>query len=358
MASQMQPFAGAGASLFEGVGWADFLRCRDDLIMDRRTFIGGVAGGVLALPLGAFAQAQHSKVYRVGVIHEGGPYDAAVDGLKDGLKELGFSEGNNYVLEVRDLKGDRNAAGEAARALEQEKVDLIYTVSTSVNVAVKHATVAVPIVFAVGTDPVVAGLVESLAKPGGRFTGVHWRSDDLTAKRLEILKWILPQLRTVVVFYDPGNAAALAGVKSAREAARQLNIELVERPVASVGELQQRVKTLKAEEADALLQPTDAMVVSQAQFIIDTAQIKKLPTMFAERGLVAKGALAAYGVSYYEIGRLTAKYVQQVLTGATPQNLPVERFSRLGLAVNLKTAREIGLTIPQAVLLRADEVIQ
>jgi putative ABC transport system substrate-binding protein len=326
--------------------------------MDRRTFIGCVASGVLAAPLGAFAQAQQAKVYRIGVIHQGGPYYVGVDGLKDGLRELGLVEGKDYVLETRDLKGDRKAAEEAARSLEREKVDLIYTEASSVTLAVKRATIGVPIVFAVGSDPIVDGLIESYAKPGGLLTGVHVHSDDLVAKRLEILKAMLPGLHRVVTFYDPGNSLALAGAKSAREAARQLNVELVEHRVASVEGLRQGVEALKAHEVDAFFYINDAMVTSQAQVIIDIARAKKLPTMFFEYDLVKQGALAAYGTSYYEAGRLSARYVQRVLTGTRPQNLPVELLSSVKLVLNLKTAREIGVTIPQAVLLRADEVIE
>jgi putative ABC transport system substrate-binding protein len=325
--------------------------------VNKKTVIALLATWVLASV--HFAHAQQAKVYRVGVIHEGGPYYAAVDGLKDGLKELGFAEGKHYVLEIRDLKGDRKAAEAAAKSLEREKVDLIYAMSTSVTTAVKRATTEVPIVFAVGSDPVVAGQVESFARPGGRLTGVHYQSSaEPIAKRLEILKAILPELRRVVTFYDPSNAAALAAAKSAREAGRQLKIEIVERHVASVEELRLGLKALKAQEADAYFYTNDAMVTSQAQFIIDTARAKKLPTMFAEPSLVAQGALASYGVTYYEVGRLSARYVQRVLTGTRPPNLPVESLSRLELAVNLKTAREIGVAIPQAVRLRVDKVIQ
>jgi putative tryptophan/tyrosine transport system substrate-binding protein len=304
------------------------------------------------------AQAQQARVYRVGVIHEGGPYYVAIDGLKDGLKELGFTEGKQYVLETRDLKGDWRAAEAAARSLEREKVDLIYAAASSVTIAVKRATTGVPIVFAVGSDPVVNGLVESYAKPGGRLTGVDIHSDDLTAKRLEILKAILPGLHRVVTFYDPSNPTAVAAAQSARNAARQLDVELVERRVASVEGLRLGVEALKAQEADAFFYINDAMVTSQAKFIIDIARAKKLPTMFFEYGLVKQGALVAYGPGYYEAGRLSAKYVQRVLTGTSPQNLPVESLSRMKLVVNLKTARAIGITIPQAVLQRADEVIQ
>ena len=319
-----------------------------------------VASLLAALVLGSvhLAQAQPARIFRIGVIHEGGPFSIVVDGLKDGLKELGLDAGKHYVLEVRDLKGDRQAAEEAARSLEREKVNLIYAVSTSVTTMVKRATAEVPIVFAVGADPVVAGLVESFAKPGGRLTGIHYLSGDLTPKRLEILKEILPDLRRVVTFYDPRNNVALAAAKSAREAARQLRVEIVERHVASVEELRQGVKALKAHEADAYFYTNDAMVTSQVPFIIDTARSKKIPTMFHEPSLVTQGALISYGVSYREIGRLSAKYVQRILAGISPQNLPVESLSRLELAVNLRTARELGLTIPQSVLFRADKVIE
>jgi putative tryptophan/tyrosine transport system substrate-binding protein len=324
--------------------------------MTKKTVVAFLATWVLVSV--HLAQAQQAKVHRVGVILEGGPNYADVDGLKDGLKELGFAEGKHYVLEIRDLKGDRKAAEVAARSLEREKVDLIFAMSTSVTTAAKRATTEVPIVFAVGADPVASGLIESFAKPGGRFTGVHFPSADLTAKRLEILKEILPGLHRVVTFYDPGNASAMAAAKSAREAARQLKIEIIERQVASVEELRLGVTALKAQDADAYFYTSDGMVASQAQFIIDTARAKKLPTMFAGPSLAAQGALAGYGVSYYEVGRLSAKYVHRILTGTSPRNLPVESLSKLELAVNLKTAREIGLTIPQAVRLRADKVIE
>jgi putative tryptophan/tyrosine transport system substrate-binding protein len=303
-------------------------------------------------------QAQQPEIYRVGVIHEGGPYNAMVEGLKDGLRELGLAEGKQYILEIRDVKGDPRAIEGAARSLEQTKVNLIYALGTSVATAAKRATTGVPIVFDAGNDPVAAGLIESFARPGGRITGVYYSSVDLTAKRLEILKAIFPQLRRVVTFYNPRNEFALKSVKAAKEEARQLNIEIVERPVASVEELVPSMNALKAKDADAYFYIADAMVLSQAYYIIDAARAKKLPTMFADSNLAEQGALVAYGVSFYEVGRLSAKYVQRILTGTNPQSLPVESFSKVGLAVNLNTAREFGITIPQSLLLRADEVIQ
>jgi putative ABC transport system substrate-binding protein len=312
----------------------------------------------LALASVHLAQAQQAKIYRIGLILEGGPYYAVVDGLKDGLREFGLEEGRHFLLEIRDLKGNRRAAEEAARNLERGKVDLIYAVATSVAIAAKRATTDVPIVFVMGGDPVVAGLVESYASPGGRLTGIHYLSNELTGKRFEILKEILPKLRKVVTFYDPSNSTAMSNAKSAREAARQLKVEFIERHVASAEELQLDLNRLQAQEADAYFYTGDAMVSSQAQFIIAAAKTKKLPTMFHDPGLVAQGALVGYGVSYHEVGRLSAKYVQRVLAGSSPKSLPVESLNRLELAVNLKTARELGIAIPQSVLFRADKVIE
>jgi len=309
-----------------------------------------------AAPLAVFAQ--QARLYRVGVIFQGGAYSVAIDGLRDGFKELGLEEGKQFVLHVRDAKGDLKSVEAVARSLEGEKVDLIYTVTTSVTLAVKRATKNVPIVFYAGGDPVAFGLVESLRKPGGRLTGISGRFTDLTAKRLQLLKEVIPRLRRVVTFYSSDNPAAQRSVKIARDAARQLKVELVERLVASVEELRTALRALRPGEADALFYVSDAMVGSQEELIIETARAKRLPTMFAEKESAAKGALTSYGVSYYTIGRLSARYVQRVLLGADPGTLPVEQVDRLDFVINLKTAKALGITIPQSVLVRADEVIR
>src|SRR5205823_8558022 len=186
------------------------------------------------------------------------------------LRELEIEEEKQYVLKIRDTKGDLKAAEAAARNLEQEKVDLIYTTRTSVTIAAKRATADIPIVFSAGADPVVLGLVESFAKPGGRLTGVYEPATDLTAKRLEILKEIVPKLRRIVAFYDPRNPVASHSAKLAREEARLRGIEVVERHFASIEELQAGVRAVRAGEVDAFFQLSDAMVISQAQLIIDT----------------------------------------------------------------------------------------
>jgi putative tryptophan/tyrosine transport system substrate-binding protein len=306
----------------------------------------------------SFAEAGQAKLYRVGVIHQGGPYKAVVDGLRDGLRQLGYEEGKQILLEIRDTKSDPKLAEEAARIFERDKVNLIYVVTTLVATAVKNITSQIPIVFSVGTDPVGSGLVQSFGKPGGRLTGVQYSTTDLTGKRLEILKEILPKLSRVVTFYNPNNRSALEAAALAREAAREFRIQLVERHAASVEELRQRLGAFKAGDADAYFYTSDSMVMSQAQLVIDMAMSKKLPTMFSEQSLVAMGGLASYGQNFYEVGRLSAKYVQKVLTGAQPQDLRVEVVDKFELIMNLKTAKQIGLTIPPNVLARADTVIK
>jgi putative ABC transport system substrate-binding protein len=272
--------------------------------------------------------------------------------------ELKLQEGKDFVLEIRNTKGDVKAVDQVARSLEQNKVDLLYAVATSVTIAVRRATTDVPIVFCAGADPVVVGLVDSFAKPGGRLTGVYFLERDLLAKRLEILKETLPKLRRVVTFYDPGNAVARESARLAREAAHRLGVELVEQHAASVKEIHSRLQALRAKEMDAFLLVADAMVLSQSQQIIDTARAKNLPTMFWEGGLVVRGGLASYGVSYYEAGRFSARYVQRILAGASPKDLAVETVHKLELAFNLATAKQIGITIPPNVLVRADRVIK
>jgi putative ABC transport system substrate-binding protein len=321
----------------------------------RRTFLAGMASAIVTP---SAAAGQQGRVYRVGVILQGGPYSAAIDGLRQGLRESGLAEQKDFVLDVRNAKGDLRSIATAARALEQEKIDVVYSVATSVTLAVKEATKHVPIVFYVGSDPVTFGLVANFRKPGGRLTGIYSGFTELTAKRVELLREMLPKARRVVTFYDPANSSALESLKVAREATRRFDIELVERPVASVEELQAALRAVRSGEFDAYVAVSDAMVAGQQELIITTAAAKRLPTVLQEHESVAKGGLASYGVSYYAVGRLSAKHINRVLLGADPGSLPVERLDRLHYVINLKTAKALGMSIPQAVVLRADEVIE
>ena len=312
----------------------------------------------LLLACSPTAQAQQSKIYRVGVIYPGGPFNGVVEGLRDGLKELGFEDGKQVRLELRDSKGDPSAVKEAAQAFERDKVNVIYAVAMSVVVAAKESTSDVPIVFVVGTDPIRGQLIENFAKPGRRLTGVYYLASDLTPKRLEILKEILPKLRKVVTFYNPKNPVSTEAASLGREAARQMKIQFIERHATSVDELRQGFQNIKPGDADAYFYVSDAWITSQAQIIIQASLAKKLPTMFQEQSLVAAGGLASYGQNYHEIGRMSAKLVQKVLTGTRPQNLRVETGDKFEMAINLKTAKQIGVTIPPNLLARADKVIR
>jgi putative ABC transport system substrate-binding protein len=324
----------------------------------RKVFSAVAIMAAAAVAWGTIAEAQQTKLYRFGIIHQGGPYYRAIEGLRDGLRELSYEEGKHFAVEIRDTKGDLKAVEEAARSFERERLNLIYTLAGSVTTAAKRVTADIPIVFAVGSDPTVLGLVESIANPGGRLTGVHFLLTDLTGKRLEVLKEILPKVKQVVTFYNPSNRGANEAAKIAREAAAAFGIRVVERHVGSVEDLQRGLQALKVGEVDAYFFTSDAMVASQAQLIIDTARAKRLPTMFHEGSLVSQGGLASYGLSFHEIGRMSAKYVQRVLTGTHPRELPVEAVHKLELIINLKAAKALGITISPSVLYRADKVIR
>ena len=324
--------------------------------MHKRTFFS-VSIALILVPL-YLAHAQQAKIYRVGVIHPGGPYGGVVEGLRDGLRQLGYEEGKHIRLEIRDTKSDPKFAEETGKIFEREKINLIYAVTTSVATVIKAVTTQIPIDFAVGSDPVGSGLVQSFGQPGGRLTGVQYSTTDLTGKRLEILKEILPKLSRVVTVYNPNNPMAMEAATLARKVGQQLGVQLVERHVTSVEELRQRLGALKSKEVDAYFYTTDSMVMSQAHLVIQMATSKKLPTMFSEQSLVAMGGLASYGQNFYEIGRLSAKFVQKLITGAYPQDLRVETVDKFELIMNLKTAMQIALTIPPNVLARADKVIR
>jgi putative ABC transport system substrate-binding protein len=303
-------------------------------------------------------EAQQPKVYRVGVLLPGEAWYEIVDGLRVGLKQLGLEEGKQLTLAIRDWTSDAKTAEEAAKIFEQEKVSLIYATSTNSTIAAKRMTTDIPIVFCAGTDPVALGLVDSFAKPGGRLTGVYNPVTDLTAKRLEILNAMVPKLRRVVTFYDPSRATAIESSKLAREGARKMGIQLVERHVTSVDELEAALRGLKTGEVDAYLAVSDPLASNQSQLITDTARAKRLATMFDFQLHVTKGGLASYNVSLHEVGRLSAKYVQRVLVGVQPKDLPVQGVDKIELVINLKTAKQISLTIPPNVLARADRVIK
>jgi putative tryptophan/tyrosine transport system substrate-binding protein len=323
----------------------------------RKAFVV-LALGAMFFALCSTASAQQSKPYRIGVLVPGEAWYEIIDGLRIGLKQLGLEEGKQFNLSIRDWQGNAKTAEETAKKFEQEKVNLIYATSTNSAIMARRVTAEIPIIFCAGTDPVVVGLVDSFANPGGRLTGVYHPITDLAPKRLEILKEIVPKLRRVVTFYDPRRPTGIESSKLAREAARQMGLQLIERHVGSGKELQAGVRALRAGEVDAYLAVSDPIASNEAQFIIEMAKVKRLPTMFEHLSHVPMGGLASYAVSFHEMGRLSAKYVQRILTGVKPQDLPVEGVDKIELVINLKTAKEIGLTVPPNVLYRADRIIK
>lgn len=320
----------------------------------RRRLIGSMG---LTLVAPAFAQAQRGGVARIGAVVHSEPYMPIIEGLRAGLKELGAVEGRDFILDVANAQADPKAVAEAARRFERERVQMIYSTPTSVSVRVKSATSAVPVFFCVGTDPIAAGLVDTFAKPGGRLTGLHFLTTDLTAKRLELLKQLLPKVHQVVTFYNPENPSAREALRLARAAGGKLKVQIVERSARTESELRAAVAALKPGEADALFMVSDALVTSQAQLLIDKANQLRMPTMMQVQTLVDRGALVSYGVDYREIGHDSAKNVQRMLGGAHPADLPVETVSKVALVLNRRTAREIGVVIPPAMLVRFDRVI-
>jgi putative ABC transport system substrate-binding protein len=322
--------------------------------MKRRTFL--IAAGALAAPFGV--KGQPAGVPRMGVILHSSAYLPIADGLRAGLKVLGVTEGKDVVLEVFEANGDVKAIEEAARRQEREKVRLIYCAPTTAANAVKRATIEVPVFFCVGTDPIGLGLVDSFAKPGGRFTGLHYLTTDLVAKRLELLKHLMPRLHRAVTFYNPGNPPAVQSAGMARTAAAKLKVQLIERHVRSVPELRAAVAALKDGEADAIFMVSDALAASQSQVLVDRAKALRMPTMVVDPTMVERGALVSYGVSYRDIGRESAKNVQRMLAGARPRDLPVEAVARLAFVFNQHTAREIGFDVPPAMMVNFDRVIE
>ena len=328
--------------------------------MRRREFIAVLTAVIPGAGLLRPAHAQTSGVRRIGVVYHGGPFEPGIEGLRDGLRGAGLEEGRHFALLVRDSKGGDAAAAEAAaRDLERDdKVDIIVAITSTVARAAKQATEKVPIVFAIGADAVAAGLVESIAAPGGRLTGFQFLTVDLTAKRLKILREIVPKLRRIITFYNPRIRVAVSALAAARDAAGKLAIEVVAQQVTSPEEVRERLRTLSTTDAEAYFFISDSTTAVHAGLIIEAANTLSLPTMVEDLGLVRAGALAGYGPEYREYGRRAASYVARILAGTLPRDLPVEAVHQPALAINLKTAKAIGLEIPPLLLTRADEVIE
>lgn len=307
------------------------------------------------------SQAQEAtRIPRLGILIPESlrPESQAIKGLREGLKELGYKERKNILVEIRNAKGDRAALKPAVDELVGKKFNLIFTTGTRATQVAQAATKEIPIVFSHPADPVALGLVKSMERPGGNVTGVAGLASQMTGKRLEALKEILPTVRRVHIYYDSNNPYSKENFLFAKKEAVKLRLEVAEHPIKSADELKSSMSQLQKGDGDVLFHVPDDLVEGQAEFLFDIARQKGLPTMFNEEIWAIKGGLAAYGPSYYQMGRQAAGLVDKILKGQKPGNLPVERANKFDLVINFRVANTMGLTIPPSVLKKADKVIR
>ncbi len=327
--------------------------------MGRRLTLTLALAIILLVPGMARAQ-QVPRTFRIGILipESGREESQTIKGLRDGLKELGYKEGENIQVEMRDVKGDRDALKSAAIDLVSKNVDVIFTTGTRATQAAKAATKKIPIVFRHDADPAVLGLVKSMKQPGGALTGVTALSLQMTQKRLEILKEIVPNLRRMHIFFDPTNFVSQQNFVFIQKTAAKAGLGVVEHTIKTSEELKTSFGAMQKMEGDALLHVPDGLVEGLGDFIFDAARKKGLPSMTYAEIWVTKGALAGYGVNNYEMGRQAAQLVERILKGANPKDLPVEQARKFDLVINLRTANTVGVTVPPQVLKKADRIIR
>ena len=309
---------------------------------------------VLCVPLAADAQPAE-KVSRVGVIGARPPPDVFLSAFRQGLLEKGYIEGRNIVIEYRYVQGVVDRFPALVDELIRLKVDVLVVGGTLAAQFAKAATATVPIVFTLVSDPVGAGLVASLARPGGNATGLSNIISELSGKQLQLLKEAVPKVSRVAVLHNPLNSGR--ALNTARDAARALGVELQVLEVRQPAELASAFSALTASHADAVLALSDPVFGDEVQ-LSNLAAANRLPAMMATREFAEAGGLLAYGPNFSDNYRRAASYVDRILKGAQPGDLPVEQPTRFEFVINLKTARALGLTIPQSLRLRADQLIQ
>jgi putative ABC transport system substrate-binding protein len=315
--------------------------------------------GMLVAPLSASAQ-QPAKTPRIGALHPGAPTAVShlAEAFKQGLREQGYVEGQNIVVERRFGEARAERIAEVAAELARLKLDVI-VVSTDVAIAaVKRQTQTVPIVMVGSTDPVGIGFVASLARPGGNVTGLSTMSPELSAKRLALLKEAVPGLFRVGIVWDPDSRGAVLDYKETEGAARSLRLQLQSVEVSRADDFDRAFSALTTARAEALIVPPAFLAFTNRNQIASLAKKNRLPSMYGVRDYVDAGGLMAYGPNQAELWRRAATYVDKILKGAKPGDLPVEQPTKFELVINLKTAKALGLTVPPSLLRRADHVIQ
>ena len=311
---------------------------------------------VFALWLPAGAQKQRTP--RIGILRAGAPPDANLELFLQGLRDLGYIEGKNILIELRFVGGQQDRSSELAAELVRLKVDAIFTGGTRTIFAAKEATKTIPIVFVSTSDPIGTGMVASLARPGGNMTGMSLLASDLWPKRLELLKEIFPKLSTAAMFWNKSNAGMALEAKATHEVAGPLGVTLQDRGVKDSNEIDGVFESITKDRPDALLALMDLSLSSHQKRILDFLEKNRLPAIFENRGWVEAGGLMSYGPEYADVYRRAAIQMDKILKGAKPSDLPVEQPTKFELVINLKTAKQIGLIIPPNVLARADRVIR
>jgi putative tryptophan/tyrosine transport system substrate-binding protein len=323
----------------------------------RRRFLLTSLAAALAAPFAAEAQYRVGKVPRVGILNSDTAQDARVGEFRDGLRELGYVEGQNLLIIYRWADGHQDRLPALADDLLASNVDVIVAIGASVWAA-KRQTSTVPIVIAFSGDPVGTAMVSSLARPGGNITGLSFMSSDLAAKRLELLKQTFPRIARVAVLYLPAEVSTVPELRETEAAARTISVTLQPLAVRHPKDLEPLFAAATRERADALLVFAHAFAFVHRDRIIELAARQRLPTMYGWREFVDVGGLMSYGPNVNTILRRAAGYVDRILKGAKPGDLPIEQPTKFELIINLKTAKALGLTIPPSLLARADQVIE
>jgi putative tryptophan/tyrosine transport system substrate-binding protein len=320
--------------------------------MRRREFIELFGGALMAWPLPA--QAQRGKILRIGIIDNAPVWDD----FRKGMRDLGYVEGQSIAYEYRSTDGTPGQLAQAAAELVRIPVDLIATFGTPASKAAKQATTTIPIVMVSIGDPIGSGLVPSIARPGGNLTGNTILGTEMAAKRVQLLKEVLPNTSRVAFLRNPDNASNALILEELRNAAKTAGVTVITVDVHNVDEFDGALTGMMTQHPDVMMATNDPLQQLNMPRIIDFLARHKLPGMFQARENVIAGGLMSYGANLPDLFKRAAGYAHRILTGTKPSDLPVEQPTIFELVVNLKTAKALGLTIPESFLLRTDEVIE
>jgi putative ABC transport system substrate-binding protein len=329
-------------------------------VIDRRAFILTTAGSLLAAPLAAEGQPA-GKVVRIGLLDYAASDPASAarwKAFREQLHGLGYVEGQNVVFEPRWGDGQVGRLPSLAAELVDAKVDILVTAGSEAALAAKQATNSIPIVTATGGDPVESGLVTGLAQPGGNVTGVISLVAQLAGKRLELLKQLIPQASRIAILRDPDNHSSALSLRGAESAAKSLGVVVQGVGVRGPRDFDAAFLAMKRARTDAVILAENTRFIADRRRIADLAVMHRLPMMVAAKEYAEAGGRISYGTDYPDLFRRAATYVDKILKGAKPGDLPIEQPTKFELVINLKTAKALGLTIPPSLLQRADQVIE